>query len=49
MRHDLMSKEIKVDPFGAGASLGASQQITIEGARFVKIAHRKRQMKAWTF
>ena len=49
MRHDLMAKEIEVDPFGAGASFRASQQIAIEGARLAKVAHRKCQMKAWTF
>ncbi len=49
MRHDLMAKEIEVDPFAAGTPFGAAQQIAIEGARLAKIAHRKRQMKAWTF
>ena len=49
MRHDLMAKEVEVDPFPAGASFRATQQIAVEGARLGKIAHRKRQMKARTF
>ena len=49
MRDDLMAEEIEVHPFVARASFGTAEQVAVKGARFGKIAHRKRQMKAWTF
>ena len=48
MRNDLMAEEIKVHPFVAGTSFGTTQQIAIEGARFVQIADGKRKMKTRT-
>ena len=49
MRDDLMAEEIEIDPFIARAAFGTAEQVAVEGARFGKVAHRKRQMKAWTF
>ncbi len=49
MRNDLMTKEIEIDPIIARAAFGTAEQVTVKGARFGKIAHRKRHMKAWTF
>ena len=49
MRDDLMTEEIEIDPFIARASFGTAEQVAVKGARFGKIAHRKRHMKARTF
>ena len=49
MGDDLMTEKIEIDPFVARAAFRTAEQIAIEGARFGKIAHRKRQMEAWTF
>ena len=49
MRDDLMTEEIEIDPFIARAAFGTAEQVAVKGARLGKIAHRKRQMKAWTF
>jgi hypothetical protein len=49
MRDDLMAVEIEIHPFIARASLGATEQVAVEGAGFGKIAYRKRKMKARTF
>ena len=48
MRDDLMAEEIEIDPVIARAAFGAAEQVAVKGARFGKIAHRKRHMEAWT-
>lgn len=49
MCNDLVAEEIEVNPFTARTSFGAAEQFTVEGARFVQIAHGERKMKSWTF
>src|SRR5690242_14526678 len=45
MRNDLVAVEIEVYPIAVRSSLRTAEQVSIEGARFRKIANRKRQME----
>src|SRR5581483_8908145 len=45
MRDDLVAVEIEVHPFVARSSFGTAEQVSIEGTRFGKIAHREGQME----
>ena len=49
MRDDLMAEEIEIGPVIARAAFGTAEQVAVKCARFGKVAHRKRQMKAWSF
>jgi len=41
VRHNLMTKKLKIDPLARAAPLGAAEYPTIETPRFYEVRHRK--------